>query len=153
MWEYLHTALFIQASLEAHALSEEGWQTSAIHKNSSSWHSSPWGLKPEMPTRRVLSGSYIPPSITLPSFPPNFCPVFHPPCGSPGKESTCNAGDLDSVPGWGRSPGEGNGYTLQYSGLENSTDCIVHGVAKSWTWLSNFHFRPPLLWSRLPCSV
>ena len=40
----------------------------------------------------------------------------------------------------GRSPGEGNGYPLQYSGLENSMDCIVHGVAKSQTRLSNFHF-------------
>ena len=42
------------------------------------------------------------------------------PCGSAGKESTCNAGDLDLTPGWGRSPGEGNGYPLQYSGLEKS---------------------------------
>ena len=55
------------------------------------------------------------------------------PGGSDGKESTCNVGDLDSIPGSGRSPGEGNGYPLQYSGLENSMDCIVHGVAKSWT--------------------
>ena len=53
------------------------------------------------------------------------------PCGSAGKESTCNAGDLGSVPGLGRSPGEGKGYPLQYSGLENSMDCIVHGVAES----------------------
>ena len=58
------------------------------------------------------------------------------PCGSAGKESTCNAGDLGSVPGLGRSPGEGKGYLLQYSGLENSMDCIVHGVIKSWTRLS-----------------
>ena len=62
------------------------------------------------------------------------------PCGSAGKESTCNAGDLGSIPGLERSPGEGKGYPLQYSGLENSMDCIVHGVAKSWTRLSNFHF-------------
>ena len=52
------------------------------------------------------------------------------PCGSAGKESSCNAGDLDSILGLGRSPGEGNGYLLQYSGLENSMDSIVHGVAK-----------------------
>ena len=52
------------------------------------------------------------------------------PCGSAGKESACNAGDLDSVPGLGRSPGEGKGYPLQYSGLENSMNCIVHGVAE-----------------------
>ena len=55
------------------------------------------------------------------------------PGGSSGKESTCNVGDLGSIPGLGRSPGEGNGYPLQYSGLENSVDCIVHGVAKSQT--------------------
>ena len=49
-----------------------------------------------------------------------------------GKESACNAGDLGSISGMGRSPGEGNGYPRQYSGLENSVDCIVLGVAKSW---------------------
>ena len=48
-----------------------------------------------------------------------------------GKESTCNAGDLSLIPGLGRSPGEGKGYPLQYSGLENSMDCIVHGVTKN----------------------
>ena len=55
------------------------------------------------------------------------------PGGSAGKESTCNAGDLGSIPGMGRSTGEGKGYPLQYSGLENSMDCIVHGVTKSQT--------------------
>ena len=50
-----------------------------------------------------------------------------------GKESACNAGDPGLIPGSGRSPGEGKGYPLQYSGLENSMDCIVHGVAKSQT--------------------
>ena len=63
------------------------------------------------------------------------------PCGSAGKESACNAGDLGLIPGLGRSPGEGKGYLLQYSGLENSMDCIVHGVTQSWTRLSNFHFH------------
>ena len=58
------------------------------------------------------------------------------PCGSAGKESACNAGDLVSIPSLGRSPGEGKGYLLQYSGLENSMDCIVHRVAKSRTRLS-----------------
>ena len=66
------------------------------------------------------------------------------PGGSVGKESACNVGDLGSIPGLGRSPGEGNSYPLQYSSLENSMDrkawqATVHGVAKSWTWLSNFH--------------
>ena len=53
--------------------------------------------------------------------------------GSAGKESTHNAGDLGSIPRLGRSPGEGNGYRLQYSSLENSNDCIVHGVLESDT--------------------
>ena len=61
-------------------------------------------------------------------------------CGSAGKESACNVGALGSISGLGRSPGEGRGYPFQYSGLENSTDCMVHGVAKSWTRLSDFHF-------------
>ena len=61
------------------------------------------------------------------------------PCGSAGEESICYAGDLGSIPGLGRSPGERKGYPLQYSGLRNSTDCIVHGVAKSRTQLRDFH--------------
>jgi len=65
---------------------------------------------------------------------PDCSPVFLGfPCGSAGKESSCNMGDLGSIPGLGRSPGEGKGYPLQYSGLENSMDCTVHGVTKSWT--------------------
>ena len=65
------------------------------------------------------------------------------PYGSAGKESACNTGDLGSMPGLGRALGKGKGYPLQYSGLENFIDCIVHGVAKSQTGLSNFdfHFR------------
>ena len=59
---------------------------------------------------------------------------------SAGKETACNEGDLGSIPGLGRSPGEGKGYPFQYSGLENSMDYIVHVVAKSWTRLSDFHF-------------
>ena len=62
--------------------------------------------------------------------------------GSVGRESTCNVGDLGSVPGLGRSPGEGNGNPLQYSCLENSMDrgawrATVHEVAESWTRLGN----------------
>ena len=56
--------------------------------------------------------------------------------GSAGKEPTCNAGDLGLISGLGKSPGEGNRSPLQYSGLENSMDCIVHGVAKSQTRLT-----------------
>ena len=63
-------------------------------------------------------------------------PVYH----SAGKEFACNEGDLGSIPGLERSPEEGNGFQLHYSGLENFVDCIVHGVIKSRTQLSNFHF-------------
>ena len=66
------------------------------------------------------------------------------PAGSDHKESSCNVGDLGVIPGLGRSPGEGNGYPFQYSGLENSMDrgawrATVHGVTKSRTRLSDFH--------------
>ena len=66
--------------------------------------------------------------------------------GSDGKEPACNAGDLGSIPGLGRSPGEVNGYPLQYSCMENSMDrgalqAPVHGVKKSQTRLSDFHFH------------
>ena len=66
------------------------------------------------------------------------------PCGSASKESTYNVEDQDSITWLGRPPREGKGYPLQYSGLENSTDCTVHGVTKSQTRLSNshFHFHP-----------
>ena len=65
------------------------------------------------------------------------------PCGSTGKESACSVGHLGSIPGLGRSPGGGNGYSLQYSGLENPMYCTVHGVAKSQTQPTDFHFKGP----------
>ena len=58
---------------------------------------------------------------------------------SAGKESACNKGNIGLIPGSGRSPGEGNGHPPQYPGMENSMDCIVDGVTKNWTQLSNFH--------------
>ena len=61
------------------------------------------------------------------------------PLWSAGKESACNVGDLGLITGLGRSLGEGKGYPLQYPGLENSMDCVVQGVAKSQTRLSNVH--------------
>ena len=69
------------------------------------------------------------------------------PCGSDGKESTCNVGDLGSIPGFGRSPGEGHGNPPQYSSLENSKDrevwwATVHGVTKSQTWLKRLNTYP-----------
>ena len=60
-------------------------------------------------------------------------------CGSDGQYSTCNAEDLGVIPRLQRSPGEGKGYSLQYSGLEKSMDSLVHGVAKSQTRLRDFH--------------
>ena len=81
-------------------------------------------------------------------------PLLGFPCGAAGKKSTCNVRDLGSILGLGRSPGEGKGYPLQYSGLENSMDCIVHGVTKSQAWLSDFHFTTPLLVKNSPlCKV
>ena len=67
------------------------------------------------------------------------------PGGSEGKASACNVGDPGWIPGLGRSPGEGNGNPLQYSCLENPMDrgawwATVHGIAKSWTRLSDFTF-------------
>ena len=60
---------------------------------------------------------------------------------SVGKESACNAGDPNSIPGSGKSTGEGKSSPFQYSGLENSMHCMVHGVTKSKTRLSDFHFH------------
>ena len=71
------------------------------------------------------------------------------PGGSDDKESACNAGDLGSITGLGRSPAEGNGYPIQYLCLENSMDrgawwAVVHGVAKSWTQLNTHSLHPQL---------
>ena len=63
--------------------------------------------------------------------------------GSASKESTYNVGDLGLIPGLGKSPGKGNSYPLQYSGLENSMGCVVQRVTKSQTRLSYFHFHKP----------
>ena len=75
----------------------------------------------------------LPPCTTLHSYFLSHFLTLGFPCGSAGKESACNEGDLGLIPGLGGSPGEGKGYPLQCSGLENSKDCIVHGVAKSQT--------------------
>ena len=84
------------------------------------------------------------------------------PCGSDGKESTCNVEDLGSIPGLERSPGKGKGSPFQYSALENSKD-TVHGVAKNRARLSDFHFhfkrkasvsyRPPALQQANPAGL
>ena len=74
-------------------------------------------------------------------------------CGLAGKESACNAGELGSIPGLGRYPEGGKGYPLQYSGLENSMGCMVHGVTKSQTRLSDFHFSPETQGWHLLCDL
>ena len=83
---------------------------------------------------------------------PQSCPTLSDPmdCSAPGSSvheifqagvlEWGAIGDPNSIPGSGRFSGEGIGYPLQYSGLENSMDCMVHGVTKSWTQLSDFHF-------------
>ena len=84
--------------------------------------------------KHTENGIYLVPTLYL-GFPSSLA----------GKESACDAEDPGSIPGLGRSPGEGNSYLFQYSGQENSMDCIVHGVAKSQMWLSDFHFRASLV--------
>ena len=69
--------------------------------------------------------------------------------GSADKESACNEGHLGSIPGLGRSSGEGEGCPLQCSDLENSVDCVVCGVAKSQTRQGGFHFHGPSICSCL----
>ena len=96
------------------------------------WVATPSSRGPSQPRDQTrasglpaLAGGFFTTSITLGL-----------PGGSAGKESACNARDPGSIPGSGRSPGEGIGYLFQYSDLEkNSMDCIVHGVTKSWTQL------------------
>ena len=78
------------------------------------------------------------------------------PGGSDSKESACNAGDPGSIPGSGRSPGEGNGYPLRYSYLEIRMDrgawqATVHGVTKNQTWWSNQHFHFHFFHHRYNC--
>ena len=70
------------------------------------------------------------------------------PHSSVGKESACDTGDPGLIPGSGISPGEGIGYPLQYSGLENAMDCIVHGVTKSQARPSHFHFHVQILFKK-----
>ena len=93
-------------------------------------------LAAPQPAATSWAGATLP-RLRLP-FPGHLVGGF--PDGSVGKGSVCNVGDLGLIPGLGRSPGEEKGYPLQYSGLENSMDCTVHGVAKSRTQLSTFTF-------------
>ena len=120
------------------------------------WHRDP--VQPFLPLNTEVSDKF---SLSCAHMTQSFL-VKLPFCGSAGKESSRNAGDLSSILGLGRSPGEGNGYPLQYSGLENSMNCIIHGVAELDTTeqlslalsLASFFFRtflsPPLR-SLCPC--
>ena len=86
--------------------------------------------------RKIIWRSYRLPNPVFLGFPGDLA----------GKESACNAGDLNFIPGLGRSPKKEKGYPSQYSVLENSMDCIVHGVTKSWTWLIFTHItHTPLM--------
>ena len=98
------------------------------------------GIEPVSLALAGRSSTTGPSGVMLPA---GFLQVFYWgfPGGSAGKEFTCDVGDLGSIPGLGRSPGEGRGSPLQYSGLENSMDYTVHRVAKSGTRLGNFHFH------------
>ena len=101
-----------------------------------------WLLSARSWTKCLHNSNPAPPALTF---------FGHPqkkegfPDGSADKESTCNAGDLGSIPGLGRTPGEGKSNQFQYSGLENSMDCIVHGVATSQTRRSDFHQKKETL--------
>ena len=123
-------------------------------------------VAPSPPTKTHLQLTFLNNPISLICFSKIFCPqqgqfrqCYHLldtlseldfPGGSVGKESACDEGDLGSIPGLGRSPGEGKGYPLQYCGQENSIDSIVHGVAQSQTQLRDFHW---LHFSELHLSV
>ena len=97
-------------------------------------HLPPRRAKPRPPGQDPPTLVLALPTMLPDAFPPHLV-ICCPPCGSGGKESNCNAGDLGLIPGLGRPLGEGKGYPLQYSGLENSMNPI-HGVAKSQTRLS-----------------
>ena len=84
---------------------------------------------------------FVHPYVQMSMFVPALLCVMSFPDSSVGKGFACNAGDLGLIPRLGRSPGEGKGYSLWYSWLENSMDSIVHGVTKSWTQLSDFHLH------------
>ena len=101
-----------------------GWEDS--NPRFQSWVGKIWWRRDRLPTPVFLSLSY----------------------SSAGKEPACSVGDLGSILGLGRSPAEGKGNSLQYSGLGNSMDCIVHGVTKSQTQLSDFRFTSLLCQGR-----
>ena len=127
------------ASLHDHwnRLTWANWHTHQCHDSPETWHSITWHAmtKGQSIGSGPTHGNLHPFLQTSWTNPHRYIHGF--PDSSVGKESACNAGDLGLIPGLGRSPGEGKGYPLQYSGLENSMDCIVHRVAKIWTCQGN----------------
>ena len=106
------------------------------------WSGLPFPPPGDPPNLGIKPGSPTLQADTLPSEPPgkpNYLSIQSVPCGSTGKESACSAGDLGSNPGLGQMPWRRE--RLQYSGLENSMDSVVHGFSKSQAWLSSFHFH------------
>ena len=121
-----------------------------IPRDWGAWWAAVYGVAQSRTQLKWLSSSssvYMSVSVCQ-SVPAFFCylvSIHYFPGGSEGKKSACSTGDLGSIPGSGRSPGEGNGNPLQHTCLENSMDrgswqATVHGVSKSGTWLSNFTF-------------
>ena len=131
----------VQGILQARRL---GWAAMP----SSRYHLPDPGIEPMSPASPALQADA--PTAEPPGKPRIIC-CFYPnkgsPGGSAGEESACKAGDPGSIPALGRSPGEGKGYPVQYSCLENPMNCIVHGIAKSRIQLSNFHFTQ--VWNSL----
>ena len=95
---------------------------------------SPRGRKQSETTERLTLSLSLSPLFTVPWVLNKYFIWYGRPCGSAGKESTCNTGDVGSIPGLGRSPGEGTSYPLQYSGLENPMNCIesMEKSIESW---------------------
>ena len=130
-WEELATQSCIQGPLFNEHESEQTPGESKLREDRGSWHAAVHGMgksQTQLSNRTTTTTKWNILLILL-----DF------PCGLAGKESICNAGDLGLIPGLGRSPGERKGYPLLYSGLDHSVDCVVHGVAMSWTLLSIFH--------------
>ena len=124
----------LQYSCLENSMDREAWWATAHGVTKSQTQLSVWAYT-HTHTRFTIKGRII-------SFPL----ILALPNDSDSKESACNAGDPSSIPGSGRYPGERTGNPLQYSYLENTMDrgdwrATVHGVTKSWTWLSNPHFH------------
>ena len=113
------------------------------------WSGLPFSFPGDLPNRGIEPVSFMSPTLiggfftTSAAWEARYISC-HLPGGSAGKESACSAGDLSLIPGLGRSSEAENSYPLHYSDLENSMDCIVHMVMKSWAQLSDFHFASAL---------